>query len=70
VIHTVQRDVVLQHYRCWDCGRYWACDTHGPNASTCPVCAKRRIEAIIKHNDELGRQVSALKGVITKLRKP
>ena len=64
MIHQPQID--LQVTRCTDCRHYYAYERH--SYCRCPHCAESRIDRLVQEACDLERTVSALKGVITRMK--
>lgn len=63
---AVKPEITLHERRCWDCGRWWACESEAKGI--CPVCASRRIDAVLETQQQLERSLRSTRGALTRRR--
>jgi len=65
---NINYTIELEDFRCNKCGLFWASEK-GKGSATCPFCAEGRRHQYYKEINAFERRVSALRGVITRLKK-
>ena len=64
----IVKEVELEEYRCFDCGRWWACEACA-RCKTCPFCAKEAVLRAEKRQHIAERSARAMKGAVSRLRR-
>lgn len=62
---TRNYNIKLAIERCYDCGHFWAYESRVGNA-TCPVCARRKLDAIGEELAKLEKRLTAQKSATTR----
>ncbi len=64
--YALETTLTLHEHRCYECGRWWACEA--PTIGQCPLCADARIARAVAEQARLERVVRSLRGAVTRVR--
>ncbi len=62
IVHESKLTLTIK--RCWDCGRFWACEAYSVGGE-CPSCAQAKRDALVTEIKNLELTVRALRGALT-----
>lgn len=64
---TITRDIILEEYRCYDCGRFWMLERGVPGE--CPHCASVTRTKAWEEVDRANKSATSLRGHLNRLKK-